>query len=367
MKKILLIITCLSLSSPAFCQELTAADTLEIQRQARYCIIQLGDILNQLAKPDEYFRKNNLDNLLRKFYEDNSLGQIFRDSLVLIEDDLNPNSRPPTFEEEKTIQRYLNDFFQFYEKSVNTSVIFSDIQVSEIRKGEYLYVNVTYENEFLNRHKIINKPYEKYKRIATIKAELRNTGWKMLITYIGYFKTPTLQREDATAFSKDVNQLPAEVTAKEKQAPEKTKELLPAAGTQKDSFSEVQESYKRGGSFDISWKQDFENPVNLSLYQTNTHKASLSPAIAKNEYAGTIPKKVKPGKAYNFQLYDPVTKTSMQSGYFTVRRKFPLGLQIPVYIGVGVGAFFLINELTGNGGKGGGSEPFPTPPDPVEN
>jgi hypothetical protein len=360
MKKKLLLLYCLSfLSTIAFCQELTIGDTLEIKRQARFCIIQFGDILNQLAKPDEYFRKYNVDNFIRKFYESSSTDQIFRDSVVQIEDDLNPNSSPPTFEEEKTIQRYLNDFFQFYEKSVSTSVVFSDIQISDIRQGEYLYVNVTYENEFLNKHKYIDQPYEKYKRVATIKVEPSNTGWKVLITYIGFFRTPTLEPGEVT-FSEDVNKLPSDIKAKEDEALIKDIVEQQPVGLQKGSFSDVEASYKRGESFDVSWNQNFTNPVNLSLYQEKTHKASLNPGITNNEYTGTIPKKTKPGNSYNFQVYDPVTKASLQSGYFTVRRKIPLGLQIPVYVGVGAAIFILLQDKDT-------TEPFPMPAAPVDN
>jgi hypothetical protein len=289
--------------------------------------------------------------------------------VVQIEDDLNPNSSPPTFEEEKTIQRYLNDFFQFYEKSVSTSVVFSDIQISDIRQGEYLYVNVTYENEFLNKHKYIDQPYEKYKRVATIKVEPSNTGWKVLITYIGFFRTPTLEPGEVT-FSEDVNKLPSDIKAKEDEALIKDIVEQQPVGLQKGSFSDVEASYKRGESFDVSWNQNFTNPVNLSLYQEKTHKASLNPGITNNEYTGTIPKKTKPGKSYNFQVYDPVTKASLQSGYFTVRRKIPLGLQIPVYVGVGAAIFILLQDS--GGGGGGGTEPtetqaFPMPAAPVDN
>ncbi len=369
MKKKLLIFYCLMLTSClAFGQELTRADTLEIKRQARFCINQFGDILNLLSKPDDYFRTYNVNDFISKFYEASSTNQIFRDSLVLIEDDLNPKSSPPTFEEQKTIQRYLKDFYQFYEKSISTSVVLSVLQISDIQQRDYLYLKVTYESEFLNKHKYVNQPYEKNTRVATLKIDPSNTGWKVLISYVGFLRTPTLE-PDEVAFSEDVNKLPEDVTVEKSDTLKEIEEVLKPAELQKGGFLDVQSSYKRGESFDISWNQNFENPVNLSLYQTNTHKASLSPAIAKNEYAGAIPKKTKPGKSYNFQVYDPVNKTSMQSGYFSVRRKFPLGLQIPVYIGVGVGAFFLINELTGGGGGNGGGEqdPFPRPPDPVDN
>jgi len=367
MKKKLLIISCLFFAaSVAYCQELTKGDTLEIKRQARFCIIQFGDILNQLAKPDEYFRKYNVDNFISKFYEDDARDQIFRDSVVLVEDDLNPNSRPPTFEEEKPIQRYLNDFFQFYEKSVGTSVVFSDIQVSDIQQGEYLYVNVTYENEFLNRHKYIDEPYQKYKRVATVKAERSNTGWKVLITYVGFYRTPTIDPKEAT-------NPPPSVTTEEVIPVEDTLETEaeePAVTAKKGSFSNVNDTYKRGESINISWNQEFDNPVNLSLYQGNIHKESLNPGLTNNEFTGAIPKKIRPGETYNFQLYDPVSKMSLQSGNFSVRRKIPLGIQIPVYIGVGVAAYLIIDAL--GGGNGGGGEttetqPFPEPPAPVDN
>jgi len=127
-------------------------------------------------------------------------------------------------------------------------------------------------------------------------------------------------------------------------------------------FSNVQDTYKRGESFDISWNKDFDNPVNLSLYLDEAHAESLEPKLNTKAFTGTIPKKIKPGKTYKFQLDDPDTGVSLKSETFTIRRKIPLGIQIPVYVGIGVAAYFIIEGLLPDP-----KQPFPEPPPPHSN
>ncbi len=345
-------------------QSLTRGDTLEIKNKARFCIRQFEDILNQLAKPDDVFRTYNVDNFISKFYETTSNDQIFRDSSVLIEDDLHPGSRPPTFEKEKPIKRYLLDFYQFYEKSPGVSVIFSNIQVSDVQQGDYIYVNVTYESEFLNKHKYIDIPYTQHKKIATIKAESGSNGWKALITFNGFYKTPVIEKDEAIVLDdRDKIQIST--------PPSLPEDSIPAIETNAKNTAgiiNVNDAYKRGKSFSIEWNDNFENPTSLRLYQGGTFKQDLASSITNSSYTGVIPKKIKPGSGYNFQLYDPATKATLESGNFKIQRKIPLGLQIPVYVGAGVLIYFLIN---GGGDDGGGNNDCPPNcpetdlPDPV--
>jgi hypothetical protein len=351
------------ISTYTLAQPLTQGDSLEIQNKARFCIRQFEDILNQLAKPDDIFRTYNVDNFISKFYESTSNDQIFRDSAILMEDDLHPGSRSPTFEKEKPVKRYLLDFYQFYGKSSGVSVIFSNIQISDVQQGDYLYVNVIYESEFLNRHKYIDIPYTKHKKIATVKAELMNNGWKALITFIGFYKAPAIEKEEA-AILEDTEKKQGDSIWP---ISEDTISVIETNTEKEGTIINVDDAYKRGNAFSISWNDTFENPVSLRLYQGDTFRRDLASSITTTKYSGVIPKKARPGEGYNFQLYDPQTKTTLESGSFQIRRKIPLGLQIPVYVGAGVLIYFLIN----GGGDGGNGDdcppncPEPDLPDPV--
>jgi len=323
--------------SPAFAQQLDRGDTLEIQNKAQFCIKQFESLLNLLATKETAIRNYNMDDIGRNFYESHSDKQIFRDSLALIEDDLNPKALSVTYEKEKTIQQYLRDFRLFYGKSLGISVSFTNIQVSEIKEDDYLYVTVHYESEFYNRHKYHKDiPYPKHKRVATIKAIRRPDEWQTLITYIQFFRTPVIDREIAIT-------LDATVTPPEEDAAAKA---LPQETSPEQTISNVADAYKRGSTFDIAWQQDFANPVTLSLYRGNTFQKELASSITKDEYAGIIPKKTKPGQAYRFQVYDPATQATLQSGNFQIKRKIPLGLQIPIYVGIAGGIVAIIQALS---------------------
>jgi len=339
MKIQLLLTGCLlfAFGPPAFAQQLDRGDTLEIQNKARFCIKQFESLLNLLATRETAVRNYNMDDIGRNFYESHSDKQIFRDSLALIEDDLNPKALSVTYEKEKTIQQYLRDFRLFYGKSLGISVSFTNIQVSEVKEDDYLYVTVHYESEFYNRHKYHKDiPYPKHKRVATVKAKRNPNGWQTLITYIQFFRTPVIEREIATT-------LDATVTPPVKEAAEQET-------ASKATISNVADAYKRGSTFDIAWQQDFANPVTLSLYRGNTFQKELDSSITKDEYAGIIPKKTKPGQAYCFQVYDPATKATLQSGNFQIKRKIPLGLQIPIYVGIAGGIIAIIPVLFGDDG-----------------
>ena len=91
--KYFLLALCIIIALPLSAQELTRADTVEIQEKAVRHLRQFEGLLNLISQPDEYFRKYNFEGLARRYYQEGSNYQIFRDSAVVIEDDLNPRLR----------------------------------------------------------------------------------------------------------------------------------------------------------------------------------------------------------------------------------------------------------------------------------
>ena len=168
-------------------QELSVADSAEVQQKALRHVRQLEGLLNLVAQPDRYFRKYSFAKLIRSFYSEQSTYQIFRDSLVAVEDDLNPNAHPDA-NNFLSIKDYLRGFFSFYEKAPVASVFFSNYQVSPIKEGEFTYVEVFYLSEFTNRHRAYpDQPYPVRHNKATLRAQRQEDGWKVVISNINYY------------------------------------------------------------------------------------------------------------------------------------------------------------------------------------
>ena len=188
MRCILLIGVLLAGSLELQAQKLSAADSTEIQQQALRHVRQFEGLLNLVAQPDKYFRKYSFTRLIRSFYDEQSHYRIFRDSLVAVEDDLNPNAQPDA-DNFLSVKDYLQAFFSFYEKSPVASVYFSDYRVSPVKEGEYTYVEVYYLSEFTNLHRAYpDHPYPARHNKATVRAQRQETGWQVIISNINYYQ-----------------------------------------------------------------------------------------------------------------------------------------------------------------------------------
>ena len=168
-------------------QGLSVSDSVEVQQKALRHVRQFEGLLNLVAQPDEYFRKYSFTKLIQSFYDQQSDYQIFRDSLVAVEDDLNPKARPDD-DNFLNVKDYLEAFFSFYEKSPVASVFFSDYKVSPIKQGEFTYVEVFYSSEFTNKHRAYpDNPYPTRHNKATLRAQLEQGEWQVVIANINYY------------------------------------------------------------------------------------------------------------------------------------------------------------------------------------
>ncbi len=383
----------LLLVTPATAQTFSRADSVEIKDIAIRNINKFEALLNLISQEEDYFRKYGIADLFRKYYEAGSPDQIFMDSTIIIEDDINPGSTAATFEIPMPIKDYLNQFFKIYEKSASASVFFSNFQVSEIYKE--VYVQVAYESLFTNRNKQYpDRPFQKHKKVADLKIIIGNGEPEVLITHLGFQRTPTISNEDALEFDSVLVSATAkkpEITQEAVKEPEKKPEAViePNFSTQTDSlekevsaqadsnavektavtevrFTNLQKSYTIGNKFILTWDPSLGNPATLSLYKDDKFIIDLKNNITIDQFTNTLPKtgesgKIKPGNDYNFRLYDSSRKVTFESGRFKIKSKFPLTLQIPVYAVAGVGAFFLIKSLLGPGPT---STEFPEPVKP---
>ncbi|WP_165939988.1 tetratricopeptide repeat protein [Dyadobacter psychrotolerans] len=158
---------------------LSVREGQEIQLLARRKVEKgLNDLLNTISFEDlgDFERK-----ALRTDSYGNSVNKVFYNDKVIIEDDINPEHISGKTGTDLPIDRYLSDFELFYPKSVDRTILFTDFDVSALKKSEYYYVKVYFKSQFNSRHNQIKIPYGQVRRVAEVRAEKKGKKW---LTYI---------------------------------------------------------------------------------------------------------------------------------------------------------------------------------------
>jgi tetratricopeptide (TPR) repeat protein len=165
----------------------TDRDSDEIKRQAKRKIEKgLGDLLNALTFDDltEAERQGIRDDS----YKAGSSNQLFYNTNVIIEDDLLPVRKSDGVFDLK-VDKYLANLDLFYTKSTDRTIEISDVTVSNLKQGEYLYMRVYFTSLFKGTHKQhLDTPYKPQKRVAEIRAERQGKKWATFISLLAFAK-----------------------------------------------------------------------------------------------------------------------------------------------------------------------------------
>ena len=352
-------------------QPLDAADTAEIRQKARRHVRQFEGLLNLISQPDEYFRKYGFDALVRSYYNEQSGYQIFRDSLVVVEDDLNPRARVQRYGHLLTIREYLKAFFSLYEKSPVTSVFFDRYRVSEVKQGDFIYVEVRYDSEFRNRHRAFPEvPYPVRQRKATVKAERTAGGWQVMITDLSYDRPAP----PASSVPVSSGKLPTprvlsnEPVASDASAPLPQNQLTPVAALAPDTttvaprhaFGPLRRVYRTGKTYQLSGlPRQMASDAVLLLYQDGQLVEDISAVLTDSAYAWSVPKQLASPDDYQLRLYDPTTEATTESAPFAIKRR----VRWPWVVGVAAAAVVVV-AVTSSGEDASSSDELPAPPDP---
>ena len=307
-------------------------------------------MLNLISQPDEYFRKYNFEGLARRYYQEGSNYQIFRDSAVVIEDDLNPRLRAAQEGDLRTIKEYLKAFFALYEKSPVSTIFFDDFEVSPVQEGDYRYVEVFYDSEFQGRYQPTpDVPYPTRAKKATVRAVREEGVWKVLITDISLAaqedisevvpieESPTGAATPTTELPTGENPMPeepvtevptdsTEIIPTEAISIDTLSEEVPAQQTAQLVFAQVKSRYRRGKTYDISLDVDsLTGSESLALYRNDTLQQIL-PTGSNNTLTWTVPEELPLGNDYQFRLNDPASDTTLSSVPFRVAPQASLGI-----------------------------------------
>ena len=164
--------------------ELTERDRNIIQYDATLFIEELELLLNTLSTPR--LSRFERDEIIRNSFS-GGVNQIFQNSLVIMEDDINPESLYTEKERDLSVERYLKDLDLFYSKYDSATIHFFDSLASPVKQKDYIYVEVYFKSIFNGKHTISNKPYKTTERVATIIATKRDEKWEMKIASVVYY------------------------------------------------------------------------------------------------------------------------------------------------------------------------------------
>lgn len=130
----------------------------------------------------------------------------------------------------------------------------------------------------------------------------------------------------------------------------------------------TKKSYKRGKTYNITWKAGSNNPIHIELYKGNLRMDGAMNQPNNGIYTLNIPPKSKSGGDYRLKISDARNNDEVIfTPYFKVAPKIPMAAKIAgglLIVGGGVAAVGLSGGGEGGGTTGGGKIPNPPiPPD----
>ncbi len=165
--------------------ELNERDIRLINIAARKRLELFNQLLNELSDRDntEFDRKE----LILKAYLPGE-SQIFRDDLVLVDDDVNPNFTKAGSAAQPNIDEYLKIFDLGYAKVTTTNtIIFTPLQIKPpVQNGKQVFVKLFFRSNFKGRHRTIQQPYQTIERVMEMRAERAGNDWQVRVVRLGF-------------------------------------------------------------------------------------------------------------------------------------------------------------------------------------
>lgn len=254
---------------------LSSRDASEIRYKAERMVrTELNDLLNTLSN-NSYQTLEVVESIHSSYSQ--SRNRIFRDSLVLVEPDINPSVVHSGQAGEEPLGKYLRDIDLLYKKNDSATIAFDHIQCSPVKKNEALYVKVFFNSLFRGRSSISEQAYTTTNRIAEIKAEKDGNQWRLYIVRLAFFNPEDTAGDVA-------NNIPikyeADVAAIPEKEPVKTDPAqVYAALIDKARLQESNRQYKEAiESYQNAIRQRPEEAASLQphIRQLTDHYATLS-------------------------------------------------------------------------------------------
>jgi len=162
-------------------------------RDAKQIIFLTNQLLGNYEQTVNYIASSNwMSNETKELIESTYMPgqrQIFTKKEVVVEDDINPTRYDSTTVEDKPIDQYLNALDVGFGKRPDDfgSIEFSNRKLSNIKKSEFIYVNISFTSAFMNPSKMDSIAYRPTQRVMTVRAEKDKDGkWRTLISGIRF-------------------------------------------------------------------------------------------------------------------------------------------------------------------------------------
>lgn len=124
-------------------------------------------------------------------------------------------------------------------------------------------------------------------------------------------------------------------------------------------------TYKRGKTYEVTWKPNGSNPIHIELLKDAQRVGGKMNEPNNGITRFEIPAKVKPGKGYQIRFTDSRNSNDViHTEYFQVKPKVPLLVKVVPLLGIGGAAVFLSGS---EGGPGGNDDVIAAPRHPSEN
>jgi hypothetical protein len=164
---------------------ISAQAATEIKYQAESVVHTLEVVLNSITFNDN--SPSETANYISSSYTPNLRNRIFFNDRVIIEDDINPK-----FELGKNrdleVTTYLNELDLNYQKTSDFSIKFSNIQSSNVKITNHIYIRVKFDCAFGSRYKIDGGGYTVRQREALIRMEPDGKKkWNAFIEGISFY------------------------------------------------------------------------------------------------------------------------------------------------------------------------------------
>jgi tetratricopeptide (TPR) repeat protein len=164
---------------------LSTRDAAEIRYKAERMVkTELNELLNSLSNTG--YETYEVAESIHDSYAE-SRNRIFRDSLVLVEPDINPAVVRAGQAGDEPLGKYLRDIDLLYKKSDSATIVFDNIRSSPVKKNDDIYVKVYYNSLFRGRSTVSDQAYAITNRIAEIKAQKDGKQWRLAIVRLAFF------------------------------------------------------------------------------------------------------------------------------------------------------------------------------------
>ncbi|MGI4863791.1 MAG: tetratricopeptide repeat protein [Janthinobacterium lividum] len=210
----LVVLASLALGPARAQDKVSLKDAKEMTYQAQSAVEGLQSLLNYVTFNDNV--PSELAEVIGSSYKP-SRNQLFVDKGVIVEDDLSPAAELGKTKD-LPVEKYLDALDLRYEKTADASVTFTNLTISKIKKKEFLYVTVRFDEAFGSKEKPSGTPYPVRQREALVRLISQgNNKWQALIASLSFYNPaqPTEATDNELPITTDASAEAAVVSAED--------------------------------------------------------------------------------------------------------------------------------------------------------